>query len=425
MIRPSVNHTLSPTCLLWSTWSSFPLMMPRKKHHRLKLHLLFVSVGENYYPGAGWHGLTNGSSAQKSSALWWVYPMRNSDMYSHRFQDSAVAWNYQMRCSLLETQKMCSRVWLFIRKHVYKLRRALCEIIKLFFGLSANYAQDTLARSVGQWQIDHEIQRLKSLDQICSFVLSSLHKGSRGDDYQSTDRLRPYASKVCRSVLLLCIREVVLNDRDKGMQLPFLYHATIDMLWSARDNYLDLLLSMDETILRQSLAELQTDRAAQFSGNLDRSSLCYDIKCAPIDSFAVYSEAQRWVDGVHQTADCCISCDYNILSHLDEVLISPARLSMIRFALGFLTILCNADIRGLFLREKISSFFMRLFKRLVDNEGYRKAMLGPLLTALAAAEKYFSPSKPFSSLTEDDGFWRLCLRQPCDNFHSNSQLYLI
>lgn len=131
------------------------------------------------------------------------------------------------------------------------------------------------------------------------------------------------------------------------------------------------------------------------------------------------------MDGVHQTADGRISCDYNILSHLDDVLISPAHLSMIRFALGLLTILCHADIRGLFLREKISSFFMRLFKRLVDNEGYRKALLGPLLTALAAAEKYFSPSKPFSSLTQDDGFWTLCLRQPCDNFHSNSQLYLI
>jgi len=78
--------------------------------------------------------------------------------------------------------------------------------------------------------MDHESQRLKSLDQICSFVLSSLHKGSRGDDCQSTDRLRPYASKVCRSVLLLCIREIVSNDRDKGMQLPLLHHATIDML---------------------------------------------------------------------------------------------------------------------------------------------------------------------------------------------------
>lgn len=177
--------------------------------------------------------------------------------------------------------------------------------------------------------------------------------------------------------------------------------------------------------MRQSLAELQTERAAQFSGNLDRSVLRYDIKCAPVDSFAVYSEAQRWVDEVHQPTDGCISCNYNILSHLNEVSISPARLSMIRFALGFLTILCNADIRGLFLREKISSFFMRLFKRLVDNEGYKKALLGPLLTALAAAENYFTPSKPFSFLTEDDGFWRLCLRQPCDNFHSNGQLYLI
>jgi len=182
---------------------------------------------------------------------------------------------------------------------------------------------------------------------------------------------------------------------------------------------------MDETILRQSLAELQTERVAQFSGNLDRSVLCYDIKCAPADFFVVYSEAQRWVDGVHQMTDGCISCDYNIPSHLNEVLISPARLSMIRFALGFLTILCNADIRGLFLREKIASFIMRLFKHLVDNEGSRKALLGPLLTALVAAEKYFSPSKPFSFLTEDDGFWRLCLRPPCDNFHSNSQLYLI
>lgn len=109
-----------------------------------------------------------------------------------------------------------------------------------------------------------------------------------------------------------------------------------------------------------------------------------------------------------------------ILSYLNEALISPAHLSMIRFSLGFLTILCNADIRGLFLREKISSFFMKLSNRLVSNEGYRKVLLGPLLTALAAAGKYFSPSNPFSSLTEDDGFWRFCLHQPCDNFHSNS-----
>jgi len=151
-------------------------------------------------------------------------------MYPHQFPDSAVASNYQMRCSLLETQKMCPRDGLSVRKHVCKLRRALCEIIKLFLGLSVNYAQDTLVRSVGQWQIDHESQRLKSLDQICSFVLSSLQERSRGDDYPSADRLRPYASKVCRSVLLLCIKEIVSNDRDKGMQSPFLRYATIDML---------------------------------------------------------------------------------------------------------------------------------------------------------------------------------------------------
>jgi len=50
---------------------------------------------------------------------------------------------------------------------------------------------------------------------------------------------------------------------------------------------------MDETILRQSLAELQTERTAQFSGNLDRSVLGFGIKYALIDSFTVYVEVQR------------------------------------------------------------------------------------------------------------------------------------
>jgi len=49
---------------------------------------------------------------------------------------------------------------------------------------------------------------------------------------------------------------------------------------------------MDETILRQSLVELQTERAAQFSGNLDCSALSYDIECALVDSFSVFSEAK-------------------------------------------------------------------------------------------------------------------------------------
>ncbi|KAL9716099.1 hypothetical protein Ac2012v2_000544 [Leucoagaricus gongylophorus] len=277
----------------------------------------------------------------------------------------------------LETIK-CDATCSKHRKCVLALSHLLENAFASFAALS-----DTLARGVGQWEMDHE-SLLRLLDQICSFILPILHEGSRGNDFQSSDCLRPYTSKVCRSVLLLCTRERISYDRDK-----------------ARDSYLDLLLSMDETILRQSLVELQTERAAQFSGNLDCSALYYDIECALVDSFSVFSEAK---------------------GYLNEALISPAHLSMIRFSLGFLTILCNADIRGLFLREKISSFFMKLSNRLVSNEGYRKVLLGPLLTALAAAGKYFSPSNPFSSLTEDDGFWRLCLHQPCDNFHSNMAL---
>jgi len=124
---------------------------------------------------------------------------------------------------------MCPRLESFVRKRLCKLRCALCETIKLCFRLSANYAQDTLARGVGQWEMDHESPTglLRLLDQICSFILPILHEGSRGNDFQSSDCLRPYTSKVCRSVLLLCTRERISYDRDKGVQSPFHRRVTI------------------------------------------------------------------------------------------------------------------------------------------------------------------------------------------------------
>lgn len=81
---------------------------------------------------------------------------------------------------------------------------------------------------------------------------------------------------------------------------------------------------------------------------------------------------------------------------------------MIRFALGFLTVLCNADVRGIVLRENVSSFFGRLCMRFVVDfrkHTYAEKLLVSMIVALTAAEKYFKGKHP---LINDDGFWMLC-----------------
>ncbi|KAJ3571587.1 hypothetical protein NP233_g3662 [Leucocoprinus birnbaumii] len=220
---------------------------------------------------------------------------------------------------------------------------------------------------------EYQSRTTRELAQITSLLLLVLRQIMEGCDYRLDDRLRPYASKHWQ--------------HEWGFSLDIL-EATFLLLLIARDNYLDLLLSMDKSIVQQSLAELQTDRVAHLSNRLDH----------------VFSEAK----------DC-----------LGEALISPAHISMIRFALGLLTILCNGGIRGIILRENISSFFMRLYNRLIMGDrcyGCGKMLLGPLITALMAAEKYLSPSRPFASLTDAEEFWRLCLKQPSTNFFSSMAL---
>lgn len=229
---------------------------------------------------------------------------------------------------------------------------------------------NALGHVVGQLQASHESQSglLRSSGQLCSFMLLVLREVTDGCNCRLPDYLWRHGLKACRGILLLCIK----------------------LDWNtAKDDYLDLLLSMDEGVVRQSLTELQTDRATHFSRGLDH----------------VFSEVK---------------------GYLSKALILPAHISVIRFALGFLTILCNGGIRGIILRENISSFFLRLYNRLIigdRHDEYGKMLLGPLVTALMAAERYFSPSRPFTSLTDDGGLWRLCLKQSCDNFSSTSRLY--
>jgi hypothetical protein len=81
---------------------------------------------------------------------------------------------------------------------------------------------------------------------------------------------------------------------------------------------------------------------------------------------------------------------------------------MIRFALGFLTVLCNADARGIILRENVSSFFSRLYMRFVVDfrkHTYPEKLLGSMIVALTAAERYFKNKNP---LISDNNFWILC-----------------
>lgn len=95
---------------------------------------------------------------------------------------------------------------------------------------------------------------------------------------------------------------------------------------------------------------------------------------------------------------------------------------MIRFALGLLTILCKAGTPGTILRENVSSLFARLYNRLVvssQDDTYREKLLGPMITALTAAEKYFKPTSPFSFLINDDNFWGLCFGVRDSRFYSS------
>ncbi|KXN89893.1 hypothetical protein AN958_04897, partial [Leucoagaricus sp. SymC.cos] len=111
-----------------------------------------------------------------------------------------------------------------------------------------------------------------------------------------------------------------------------------------------------------------------------------------------------------------------------EELILPSHISLIRFALGFLTILCNVGVRGLILRENVSSFFTILYNRLIvgnHRDGYGQMLLGPLVTALMVVEKHFYPSSVFSSLTREEQLWRLCLKEPNDSLHSSRQHSLL
>lgn len=101
---------------------------------------------------------------------------------------------------------------------------------------------------------------------------------------------------------------------------------------------------------------------------------------------------------------------------------------MIRFALGFLTILCSTSLRGVILRENISAFFMQLYNRLIIGDyrdEYAETLLGPFVTALMAAGEHFHPSRPLGHLTEGEEFWRLCLEQSIGNFHSSCEHWFI
>jgi hypothetical protein len=94
-------------------------------------------------------------------------------------------------------------------------------------------------------------------------------------------------------------------------------------------------------------------------------------------------------------------------SLLDEDLILPMGVAMIRFALGFLTVLCNADARGIILRENVSSFFSRLSTKVIVDfrkRAYPEKLLASMIVALTAAEKYFKCKSP---LISDDDFWIL------------------
>lgn len=94
-------------------------------------------------------------------------------------------------------------------------------------------------------------------------------------------------------------------------------------------------------------------------------------------------------------------------------MLSLPQISVAHFTLGFLTVICNSGAQGVILRENILSFFTRLFDRLIVGNHryqYRGALLGPAVTALVAAEKYFESSRPLEFLSHNEDVWRLCVR---------------
>ncbi len=102
-----------------------------------------------------------------------------------------------------------------------------------------------------------------------------------------------------------------------------------------------------------------------------------------------------------------------ISSFSNKEMLSQPQISMVIFALGFLTMICNSGAQGMILRENTLSFFTRLFDSLIvgtHGTQYGETLLGPSVTALVAAEKYFKPSRPLDFLVRDEYVWRLCLR---------------